>query len=555
MPDANIRQALEEDIKRLLQANLLQQTAHGYGFSHVLLQQLLHDALEPEHKRHFHEHLAEYLSRHQRPLPEVLAWHYAEADLPYHAAAHALSAARRAERFFAHDVSENHYRYALSLLPPDSLRAFEAMLALASVLERSSRWSEAEAFYHNVRKSALRPQALHALGRLQQKRGDLLASERYLRLALRLSDDKRPLYSDLGRTLTLKGEFDAAKKVLIRSLRLAENAPDVPASERERAISQAHVDLAELAIHCGDKFSAKQSLERAQSCPSEHTDLHAKIHNLLGVSARMFGKLAEAAEHYRRAEALYASLGDLERSLSVTLNLSNVMADAGDRAAAFAADETVRIKAKRMGDKKHEAMAAANQGEELLARGDFVLAQQLLSQAAQLFDTLNYVQYANHVQLNLTLGRLRQGDMVSAKNQLNTLAARVAQTSPQHRARFELASGEYWLLQGQADVAVDLLEQATETLDVLQEVREAIEGYILLVLACAFDSPSDVPSYLARAAELASSLSDALYKQQVAYLQGRFEQDEASRDAAKGRLEQAGYGHFVARVENILTKL
>jgi tetratricopeptide (TPR) repeat protein len=376
-----------------------------------------------------------------------------------------------------------------------------------------------------------------------------------LRQALRLSDDKRPLYSDLGRTLTLKGEFDAAKKVLIRSLRLAENAPELTAHERERAISQAHVDLAELAIHCGDKLSAQQSLERAQRCPSEHSDLHAKIHNLLGVTARMVGKLDEAAAHYRRAEALYDALGDLERSLSVKLNLSNVMADAGDRATAFAADEAVRAKARRMGDKKHEAMAAANQGEELLARGDFALAQQMLEQAAQLLDKLNYIQYANHVCLNLTLVWLRQGDMAAAKSQLSALAARMEQTSPQHRARFELASGEYWLLQGQADVAVDLLEQATETLDVLQEVREAIEGYTLLVLACAFDSPSDVPDYLIRAAELANSLSDPLYKQQVAYLQGCFENDAQMREAAKGWLEQAGYGHFVVRIENILANL
>lgn len=553
VPNERIRAALEEDLQRLQHANLLRQTAVGYAFSHPLLQPLLHDLLEPNYKRHFHEHLAEYLSRHQRPLPEMLAWHYAEADLPYHAAAHALAAARRAERFFAHDVSENHYRYALSLLPPDSLRAFEATLALASVLERSGRWAEAEAFYHNVRTSPLRPQALHALGHLQQKRGDLLASERYLRQALRLSEDKRPLYSDLGRTLTLKGEFDAAKKVLIRSLRLAENAPELTA--RERAISQAHVDLAELAIHCGDKLSAQQSLERAQRCPSEHSDLHAKIHNLLGVTARMFGKLDEAAAHYRRAEALYEALADLERGLSVKLNLSNVMADAGDRATAFAADEAVRAKAKRMGDKKHEAMAAANQGEELLARGDFALAQQMLEQAAQLFDGLNYIQYANHVRLNLTLVWLRQGDIAAAKSQLSALATRMEQTSPQHRARFELVSGEYWLLQGQADVAVDMLEQATETLDVLQEVREAIEGYSLLVLACAFDSPSDVPDYLARAVELAGSLSDPLYKQQVAYLQGHFENDGQAREAAKGWLEQAGYGHFVVRVENILSAL
>ncbi|MEM6428424.1 MAG: serine/threonine-protein kinase [Deinococcota bacterium] len=574
-----LRNALLDDLTVLVQTDMIRETSSGYRFAHPSLQALLHNRLEPSRKRRYHEHLAEALSKRGQLDPDLLAWHYAEADLPYHAAAHALAAARRAEALFANDQSEAHYRVALRLLPATSSKALHTRLALAAVLERTGKWQEAGKHYHHLLASKLKPQALHALGRLEQSRGNLLSSERYLRQALRLTNNSQAVNSDLGRTLTLKGEFDAAKKVLIRNLRAAEAALQTnpttmlkdmaknmatdqlaglaQAHQQAREVAQAHVDLAELAIHCGDKASAQSSLAQAlvvaQRCPPQYRYLHAKIHNLLGISCRLLEQLDEAERHYQQAETLYDEIGDLERSLSVQLNRANLLADKGARAAAFTADKTLAARAKRIGDKKHEAIAVANQGEELLARGELDAALSKLHYASQLFENLNYGQYYNHVQLNVLLSYLRQGKFEDAYAGLDSLHAHLHQASqPQQRARYELVLAEYWLWQQQADLAVDILEEATETLHVLQDVREAIDGYMLLAQAYAFDSPSDIEPCLAQAASLAEAVLDPLYAKQVAYLQAYLASDTVGARSLEAWLEQHGYGHFASRVRKLL---
>ncbi len=547
-----LRNALLDDLTVLVQADFIQETSSGYRFAQPQVQQLLHADLEPSRRQRYHEHLAEVLSQRGNPAPDVLAWHYAEANLPYHAAAHALAAARRAETLFANDQSEAHYRFALDLLPPASPQALQTRLALAAVLERTGKWQEAGKHYQHLLATELKPQALHALGRLEQTRGHLLSSERYLRQALRLSPHKQAVNSDLGRTLTLKGEFDAAKRVLIRNLRAAEAlTPD--ADKQAKAIAQAHIDLAELAIHCGDKASAQTSLALAQRCPPQYRHLHAKIHNLLGVTCRLLEQLDDAETHYHHAETLYEEIGDLERSLSVQLNRSNLLADKGAREAAFTADRSLAARAKRIGDKKHEAIAVANQGEELLARGELDTALQKLHYASKLFQKLNYSQYHNHVQLNVLLGYIRQGHLEDAYTGLDGLNIHLQHTSqPQQRARFELVLAEYWLWQQQTDLAVDILEEATETLRVLQDVREAIDGYILLAQAYAFDSPSEIETCLAQASRLAEDVLDPLYAQQVAYVQAYLEGNSTRAQTVKMWLEQHGYGHFSRRVRKLL---
>jgi hypothetical protein len=264
-------------------------------------------------------------------------------------------------------------------------------------------------------------------------------------------------------------------------------------------------------------------------------------------------QLDDAETHYHHAETLYEEIGDLERSLSVQLNRSNLLADKGAREAAFTADRSLAARAKRIGDKKHEAIAVANQGEELLARGELDTALQKLHYASKLFQKLNYSQYHNHVQLNVLLGYIRQGHLEDAYTGLDGLNIHLQHTSqPQQRARFELVLAEYWLWQQQTDLAVDILEEATETLRVLQDVREAIDGYILLAQAYAFDSPSEIETCLAQASRLAEDVLDPLYAQQVAYVQAYLEGNSTRAQTVKMWLEQHGYGHFSRRVRKLL---
>ncbi|MDZ7704563.1 MAG: protein kinase [Trueperaceae bacterium] len=324
--------ALLDDLDELLRAGLLVEHPGGrYRFSHRLLQETLHERLSRRRKHRYHLFLAETYRGRLDIRPHLLADHYAQTQTPELALPYALAAARDADALFASDLAEHYYRLALSLVDDVSPQGADIQLELADVLARIGRWDEAPGLYRGALGSP--PQqvaALRGLGLLRRKQGDFARSERYLRKGLELSPDHADLHSDLGRTLTLAADYDAALLVLLRGLELAERATGADAY---RAVARAQVNLAACEYARGEFSAASRRLGRAQGLLDYDRDplLYAKVSNLLGLVFLRLEKLRTAQAAFEQARDIYDRTGDLERYLSVVHNLSVTLTRLGEQ--------------------------------------------------------------------------------------------------------------------------------------------------------------------------------------------------------------------------------
>ena len=125
--------SLQRELRRLVQAELVFRRGFGsrtsYIFKHALIRDAAYDSLLNRERQQLHLRVAETLERVdpglEAPRPEILAYHYAEGNLPEKAVACWLEAARQALGRSAHLEALHHVRAgfaALSKLPPGPAR-------------------------------------------------------------------------------------------------------------------------------------------------------------------------------------------------------------------------------------------------------------------------------------------------------------------------------------------------------------------------------------------------------------------------------------------------
>ncbi|HEX3130522.1 MAG TPA: protein kinase, partial [Thermoanaerobaculia bacterium] len=121
--------ALQRELRRLVQAELVFRRGFGsrtsYLFKHALIRDAAYDSLLNRERQQLHLKVAEALEKpgtnQDAARPEILAYHYAEGNLPEKAVAHWLEAARQALGRSAHLEALHHVRAglaALASLPP-----------------------------------------------------------------------------------------------------------------------------------------------------------------------------------------------------------------------------------------------------------------------------------------------------------------------------------------------------------------------------------------------------------------------------------------------------
>ena len=92
----------------------------AYHFKHALLEEALHNALEEDERRQFHQQVAEVMEarfpQSAENQPELLALHFTEAGMLERAAGYWLRAGRRSHERFAHVEAISHLNRGLELL-------------------------------------------------------------------------------------------------------------------------------------------------------------------------------------------------------------------------------------------------------------------------------------------------------------------------------------------------------------------------------------------------------------------------------------------------------
>jgi len=175
--------ALEEALGELVQTQLA--TVHGepphatYSFKHALVQDAAYASLLRDRRRALHSRLAELLeveaSRPGGPLPEVIAWHFAEAGVASKSIEYYLMAAERTNGRFALTERVRHLRKGLRQIQhlPDSTETVRRELALqvalyqALVDEQGSGSEEVRSAVEQARNLCLKLGDMHELIRVQ----------------------------------------------------------------------------------------------------------------------------------------------------------------------------------------------------------------------------------------------------------------------------------------------------------------------------------------------------------------------------------------------------
>jgi serine/threonine protein kinase/tetratricopeptide (TPR) repeat protein len=120
---------LQQELKRLVQAELLHRRGFGsrthYLFKHALIRDAAYDSLLRKERQQVHLQVAQALENVEDTRPEILAYHYTEGNLPEKAVGRWLEAARQALGRSAHLEALSHVRSGLgahAALPPGPAR-------------------------------------------------------------------------------------------------------------------------------------------------------------------------------------------------------------------------------------------------------------------------------------------------------------------------------------------------------------------------------------------------------------------------------------------------
>jgi predicted ATPase/class 3 adenylate cyclase len=231
---------LWRSLGQLVQAEVLYQRGElphaTYTFKHALLQEAAYQSLLRSTRRQYHQRIAQVLTERFPETvvtqPELLAYHYTEADLVEQAVEYWYKAGQRAHERSAHVEAVGHLRKGLELLQtlPDTLERrqqeldVQVTLGAALAITKGFAAPDAGAAYHRARELCQQvgetPQffpVLQGLVIFYNNRGEYQTArelgEQLLSLAQRVHDpvDLANAHIMLGYTLDFLSERDAAR--------------------------------------------------------------------------------------------------------------------------------------------------------------------------------------------------------------------------------------------------------------------------------------------------------------------------------------------------------
>jgi len=446
---------LDDALREAVSANILRVDGDGYAFRHALLREVLHDDLLPGAHARLHTRYAEVLEEN----PELVSAGSAAVEVAHHwYAAHeqerafraSLRAADDAQHAYAHGDAQRQLERALELwhrMPDpaavsggdraDLLHRAAQVAYDAGDLERALAMVEAAVAEPGVEADLLR---LGGLLELQAK-----------------------LLSDLGRP--------EAMSLLRRALDLV--PADPPSAARARLLTMLAARLmmeARFDEAVDASFDAIAAAEAAGV-----VELEFRAHNVRAPSLVHLGRVDDGLADFSTAREL---AGDVPRMLvSYHINASDALHLLGRYAEAAEVAREGMDRAREIGLARGlGAMLAGNAAEPLLALGDWVEAERLITRALELDPPIRNVW---HLLILQTWLRTWRGDLEGAASSLDEVRGRMARRTPgpQYTIPIARVAAELALAQGDPERAWD------EVAGTLEEPRRGISGYDLPLLA------------------------------------------------------------------------
>ncbi|WP_420345988.1 AAA family ATPase [Pelagibius sp.] len=256
LPESDLQRALD----RLVEAQLLYQAGVPpraiYRFKHALVQEMAYSSLLKKKRRRVHAEIAAFLEDRSPHVaitePELLAHHYAAANLPHRAVAFRLRAAERAILRSAMSEAVAEIDLGLALLPAIAEtadhRALELRLRVAQATalratmgtgagETGAAWARALRLCEDEDDKTLLFRVLYGSFLFHQGNANLQEARNFgaslLELGADLNDDNALLrgHSAIGRTAFGQGDFSEAKDNLEKAIALNDPARSGSGSE------------------------------------------------------------------------------------------------------------------------------------------------------------------------------------------------------------------------------------------------------------------------------------------------------------------------------------
>lgn len=392
---------------------------HGathYRFDHNLTLEVAYREVGEVRHRMLHRRVAEALEtvagRHSEDAAGLIAFHFAEGNVPERAAPYALRAGRQAVQLAAWAEAINFFEQALVPGTSDEHR-FEALMAL---------------------------------GDAQYRAGHMTQASETLRDALRLAETTQAVAPicearlALAETLLTQGRY-AEVVALARQYPTTHDAPSTIVAARSELLMGTALSLegAHLDAATGHLQRGKEHLQAAaEQYPGAAIDpiYTAHLDFELGSIAAQQGNLPQAITLYRMALAQAERSRHLEAPMRTILahnNLAYHLHLLEDPAAADHARTGLAL-ARDMGMLALQSYLYSTSGEIALAAGDLNGAEGFFEQGLALAEQTHNLERIAGLTANLGLVARQRGDVTLAIHRLSAAMAKADSLGTQHLA-------------------------------------------------------------------------------------------------------------------------
>jgi adenylate cyclase len=345
-----------ESLDALARAQLLVSPApNQWSFKHALIQEVTYETLLLRQRKELHARVAAALEAHAANDPtslEVLAGHYARAEVSEKARHYSMAAGDLAAERMGFNEAIGRYETALRLWGSGDE---EGRLALLEKLGNAS----------------------HLGGDPGRARSALIEAESGWRGLGNLRRAGATL-SHLGRAYWATGEVDRAAEVLQRAIAML--GPEGPSPE----LARAYVWASTLHMLTGDiqvgAELARKGLQIAEPLGLE--GIRSNLMNTLGVCEANLGDVG-AFQRLREARELADRSGDPEAIGRIYTNLPDILCKFGRYEEGVVLSRRGREVARKLGSPNFEWFIAANEATMLMELGRYDEAEALLRESLE----------------------------------------------------------------------------------------------------------------------------------------------------------------------------
>ncbi len=215
------------------------------------------------------------------------------------------------------------------------------------------------------------------------------------------------------------GRYDEARELAEQSLVVRREFKD------ERGISSSLMSLAELSVELGDITRSRQYAEQVYDIgvQADEQDIIAGALQQIALTERLTGRPRAAAERYREAEAIHASINNPISATNARIGLARCWIDMREFDAAESIGRDI-LQAARDDDRgRLEARALVLLGEIDLARQNWDQAIDSFDEALNIATRLGDASVAFPARVNLARGWLELGNVDAARQFLDAVVA------------------------------------------------------------------------------------------------------------------------------------